>query len=556
MPSVPILYVEWLGSFMVYIRVTKKGEGLNPNAKVWQEIPAQQNDLPGDEEESQWLPTYPQSSEMMEGYPDVPTAGSKGYHNEHLDSSADYTPMPSSIVNEVDQPDLGYLAFDPQCESTQDGVSKEQPVSEECLRQTLKERLEFCFSRENLSKDLYLSSQMDRDHFVSIWTIASMENIKSLTTDVDLILDVLRASPIVQVDETGRKVRPKRNRCVIILREVPESTPVEEVERLFKSKSCPKVLNVEFAHNSSWYITFQSDVDALQAHKYLREEVKTFQGKPIMARIKAIITFIENNSFLMGSDAYTQHPQPHPQYQSAAYMQQMYTSQQQYPAYPMSSPSWNPSMVPYFEMPLAPFPNSGYTNGYNSSANPNTHHPVSRNRNHVKDQPRSGDVHPSLAPGNLMDRMSGPVSPHVLRTSGTQTDASLQPVCLPSFSLRDSSGAGRGRRGGHRGMRRKDDEQKKPAPTMKEETSQPKFDLAASSFPPLSGSVLSIQGANVTQLRLSDVVRGKKLNKAEKQDVHTSTSESPVGEPESASMPPKSAVVEPRGESPSVSRQH
>lgn len=48
------------------------------------------------------------------------------------------------------------------------------------------------FHRENLSKDLYLISQMDSDQFVPIWTIASMEGIKVLTTDMDLILDVLR----------------------------------------------------------------------------------------------------------------------------------------------------------------------------------------------------------------------------------------------------------------------------------------------------------------------------------------------------------------------------
>lgn len=35
------------------------------------------------------------------------------------------------------------------------------------------------------------------------------------------------ASPVVQVDETGVKVRPNHSRSIIILREVPETTPVE-----------------------------------------------------------------------------------------------------------------------------------------------------------------------------------------------------------------------------------------------------------------------------------------------------------------------------------------
>lgn len=35
------------------------------------------------------------------------------------------------------------------------------------------------------------------------------------------------ASPMVQVDEKGEKVRPNHKRCIIILREVPETTPVE-----------------------------------------------------------------------------------------------------------------------------------------------------------------------------------------------------------------------------------------------------------------------------------------------------------------------------------------
>ncbi|XP_068576713.1 la-related protein 4 [Cebidichthys violaceus] len=511
--------------------VTTKGAGLNPNAKVWQEIPAHQNDIPEETEDSPCLLTCPPPAETTD---DVPSSGGKGCDAEYPDSTADYASVPTEgIVNGPDQPDVGFLVFDPQCESAIDAdASEEQPMSEESLRESLKKQLEFCFSRDNLSKDLYLISQMDSDQFVPIWTIACMEDIKALTTDVSLILDVLRASPMVQVDEAGEKVRPNHSRCIIILREVPDTTPIEEVEALFKSENCPKVLSAEFAHNSNWYITFQSDMDAQQAYRYLREEVKTFQGKPIMARIKAINTFFGKNSFRsVDSSVFSQHAQPQAQYSSPVYMQQAYSPQQQYPVYPVVSSSWNPAVIPYFETPLAPFPHSGFMNGYSSPGNYeanassiNTHRPMSRNRIHVKGHPRPGDVpSSSLVSGPLMDGLSAPSSPRPLQTSGMATGTTSTEF-LPSFSLKDVSpqatipsgylsGAARGRRGSYRGMRRKrEDEHTRPVPLMEAKVAPPpKFDLAASNFPPLPGSVVSMLGEPMPEMRLSDVVRGLKV---------------------------------------------
>ncbi|CAG9770962.1 unnamed protein product [Ceutorhynchus assimilis] len=155
------------------------------------------------------------------------------------------------------------------------------------LKQMLSQQLEYYFSRENLANDTYLLSQMDNDQYVPIWTVANFNQVKKLTKDIKLITEVLRESPNVQVDEEGVKVRPNHKRCIVILREIPDNTPLEDVKNLFSGENCPKLISCEFAHNSSWYVTFESDEDAQRAYRFLREEVREFQGRPIMARIKA-----------------------------------------------------------------------------------------------------------------------------------------------------------------------------------------------------------------------------------------------------------------------------
>ncbi|XP_058835142.1 la-related protein Larp4B isoform X1 [Topomyia yanbarensis] len=170
---------------------------------------------------------------------------------------------------------------------TSDSSTEYSGMPLEQLKQQLQTQLDYYFSRENLANDTYLLSQMDNDQYVPIWTVANFNLVKKLTKDIKLITEVMRESPNVQVDEEGLKVRPNHKRCIVILREIPDNTPIEEVKNIFQGENCPRFISCEFAHNNSWYITFESDEDAQQAFRYLREEIKEFQGKPIMARIKA-----------------------------------------------------------------------------------------------------------------------------------------------------------------------------------------------------------------------------------------------------------------------------
>uniref|UniRef100_A0A669BVK4 Uncharacterized protein n=1 Tax=Oreochromis niloticus TaxID=8128 RepID=A0A669BVK4_ORENI len=81
------------------------------------------------------------------------------------------------------------------------------------------------------------------------------------------------------------------------------------------------------------------------------------------------------------------------------------------------------------------------------------------------------------------------------------------------------------RRGPNRSTRRKREDEQKPVPVPEAKASHPKFDLAASNFPPLPGSVVSMQEESVPEMRLSDIVPPvTKENVSSSAQAHTQSS--------------------------------
>ena len=71
-----------------------------------------------------------------------------------------------------------------------DTLDKSIPL--DTLRRMLQHQLEYYFSRENLSRDSYLLSQMDSDQYVLINTVANFDQVRRLTRNMELIVSVLR----------------------------------------------------------------------------------------------------------------------------------------------------------------------------------------------------------------------------------------------------------------------------------------------------------------------------------------------------------------------------
>ncbi|XP_073293640.1 la-related protein 1C-like isoform X2 [Primulina huaijiensis] len=83
------------------------------------------------------------------------------------------------------------------------------PIPDPHLPSKIVNQIDYYFSHDNLVKDTFLRQKMDVDGWVPINLIANFKKIRELTDNVQLILDALRASNVVEIQV--EKLRRKGN---------------------------------------------------------------------------------------------------------------------------------------------------------------------------------------------------------------------------------------------------------------------------------------------------------------------------------------------------------
>jgi len=145
---------------------------------------------------------------------------------------------------------------------------------------------------------------------------------RDIIPDRQLLLEAISESSKFSLDPTANwvTIRQKKERNVLILREIPTDTPMAEIKAIFAVfTDLPEIKNIHSDIGNNWFITFKNQDDCMAAALKLSTEGR-FKGHSLKVRVKANLAQAEQSSGRpvppIVKSSYNSHYRTGPMYQS------------------------------------------------------------------------------------------------------------------------------------------------------------------------------------------------------------------------------------------------
>lgn len=179
---------------------------------------------------------------------------------------------------------LKELTGDDKCE-----IDPDDP--KEPLIDTVQNRLEDLLSKQNLAEDAFIQQHMNAQLYIPLAVLARHHSIRSLGDEATVLAAAKAAaqrSEKIGVDEDGDMVRPllKARRNTIILHDLPEDFPEEELKTLFNSSpESENFTSLKPDVNNTAFASFKTEEAAQNVAVWLRSQ--KLQGAEIKCAMKS-----------------------------------------------------------------------------------------------------------------------------------------------------------------------------------------------------------------------------------------------------------------------------
>jgi len=155
--------------------------------------------------------------------------------------------------------------------------------------------LEEFLSPESLKSDPNLGA-LTLNGSIAVKTLLKIS--RDIIPNRQLLLEAISESSKFSLDPTANwLIRQKKERNVLILREIPTDTPMAEIKEIFAVfTDLPEIKNIHSDIGNNWFITFKNQDDCMAAALKLSTEGR-FKGHSLKVRVKANLAQAEQSSF-------------------------------------------------------------------------------------------------------------------------------------------------------------------------------------------------------------------------------------------------------------------